>query len=177
MHLLCLLTLAYLLVLYFDVQSTLIPVMMIILGAGLVLCQGYWHKFDYYIGSFGSQLAGYGLAMVLLALLILQVEHVDFLDGSGFVYSLIAIGVCVVGLIVSGETSGQLRLFAYTGFSLHVVYLSFVTVGTMLGTSGVFLICGLLIMGLAYLLTRMEKYMRRPSHNTSAAVTEGQSNG
>lgn len=173
MHLLAMLTLAYFLVLYFDLESSVSLMLMIVLGAILIICQGRWPAFERYSYGFGSQLAGYGLAALLLALLIFQVEHVGVFNhsmvGADAVYSLVAIAVCVFALIIAGEKSGQLRWFAYAGFSLHVLYLATVTVGTMIGTSGVFLIGGLLVMGLAYLVTRMEKYL----HGSSAKVMSG----
>lgn len=163
MHLLAALTLAYFLTLYFDIENQAILILMIALGAMLVICQGRWPAFERYSYGFGSQLAGYGLASLLIALFIFQVEHKDLFNsyeaGADAVYSLAAIAICVFALIIAGEKSGQLRWFAYVGFSLHVLYLATVTVGTMIGTSGVFLIGGLLVMGLAYLVTRMEKYL------------------
>ncbi|MDM7851692.1 DUF2157 domain-containing protein [Pseudochrobactrum kiredjianiae] len=163
MHLLAMLTLAYFLALYFDLESAVTLVLMIVLGTVLIICQGRWPAFERYSYGFGAQLAGYGLAALLLALFIFQVEHKGVFNnyeaGADAVYSLVAIAVCVFALIIAGEKSGQLRWFAYAGFSLHVLYLATVTVGTMIGTSGVFLIGGLLVMGLAYLVTRMEKYL------------------
>jgi uncharacterized membrane protein len=41
----------------------------------------------------------------------------------------------------------------------------------MLGTSGVFLLGGLMVMGLAYLVTRMEKYL----HGASVKALSGHS--
>ncbi len=163
MHLLAMLTLAYFLALYFDLESAVTLILMIVLGTLLIICQGRWPAFERYSCGFGSQLAGYGLAALLLALFIFQVEHKggvnNYEAGADAVYSLAAIAVCVFALIIAGEKSGQLRWFAYAGFSLHVLYLATVTVGTMIGTSGVFLIGGILVMGLAYLVTRMEKYL------------------
>ncbi len=163
MHLLAMLTLAYFLALYFDLESAVTLILMIVLGTLLIICQGRWPAFERYSYGFGSQLAGYGLAALLLALFIFQVEHKGVFNnyeaGADAVYSLAAIAVCVFALIIAGEKSGQLRWFAYAGFSLHVLYLATVTVGTMIGTSGVFLIGGILVMGLAYLVTRMEKYL------------------
>ncbi|MBX8800842.1 DUF2157 domain-containing protein [Ochrobactrum sp. MR28] len=163
MHLLAMLTLAYFLALYFDLESAVTLILMIVLGTLLIICQGRWPTFERYSYGFGSQLAGYGLAALLLALFIFQVEHKGVFNnyeaGADAVYSLVAIAVCVFALIIAGEKSGQLRWFAYAGFSLHVLYLATVTVGTMIGTSGVFLIGGILVMGLAYLVTRMEKYL------------------
>jgi uncharacterized membrane protein len=163
MHLLAMLTLAYFLALYFDLESAVTLILMIVLGTLLIICQGRWPAFERYSYGFGSQLAGYGLAALLLALFIFQVEHKGVFNnyeaGADAVYSLVAIAVCVFALIIAGEKSGQLRWFAYAGFSLHVLYLATVTVGTMIGTSGVFLIGGILVMGLAYLVTRMEKYL------------------
>ena len=163
MHLLSMLTLGYFLVMYFDLENPAILILMIALGAVLIVCQGRWPDFERLSYGFGSQLAGYGLASLLIALFIFQVEHKDLFNsyevGADALYSLAAIAICVFALIIAGEKSGQLRWFAYAGFSLHVLYLATVTVGTMIGTSGVFLIGGLLVMGLAYLVTRMEKYL------------------
>lgn len=178
MHLLSMLTLAYLLALYVDIENVSIPVLMIIIGAILILCQGRWPDFERFTYGFGAQLAGYGLAAMLIALFILQVEHTGLLNDNDVVgetvYSLTAITVCIFSLIIAGEKSGQLRWFAYAGFSLHVLYLATVTVGTMISTSGVFLIGGLLIMGLAYLMTRMEKYLNGPPAKGASDTGEGQ---
>ena len=175
MHLLAMLTLAYFLALYFDLESAVTLVLMIVLGTILIICQGRWPAFERYSYGFGSQLAGYGLAALLLAMFIFQVEHKGVFNnyeaGADAVYSLAAIAVCVFALIIAGEKSGQLRWFAYAGFSLHVLYLATVTVGTMIGTSGVFLIGGLLVMGLAYLVTRMEKYL----HGSAVKAVSGNS--
>ena len=173
MHLLAMLTFAYLLLLYFDLESLGIPILMIFIGAGLIVGYGRIPAFERLSYGFGSQLAGYGLAAILIALLILQVEDTGLLNEAGAGYSLAAITACVVALIVAGEKSGQLRWFAYAGFSLHVLYLATVTVGTMIGTAGVFLIGGLLIMGLAYFVTRMEKYLRGSSAISTSDTKEG----
>lgn len=173
MHLLAMLTLAYLLVYYVDQQSLAIPMLMIVIGAVLIVCQGRVPEFERLSFGFGSQLAGYGLAAILIGLLIMQVEDTGILSEDGAGYSLAAIAACVFALIIAGEKSGQLRWFAYAGFSVHVLYLATVTVGTMIGTSGVFLIGGLLIMALAYFVTRMEKYLRASSAKGTSDATEG----
>ena len=173
MHLLAMLSLAYLLAMYFDLESSAVLIAMIALGAVLIIGQGLWPAFERLSYGFGSQLAGYGLAAVLLGMFIFQVEHKGIFNnyevGADAVYSLAAIAICVFALIICGEKSGQLRWFAYAGFSLHVLYLATVTVGTMLGTSGVFLLGGLMVMGLAYLVTRMEKYL----HGASVKALSG----
>lgn len=174
MHLLAMLTLAYLLTLYFDLESLGIPMLMIFIGAALVVGYGRIPAFVRLSYGFGSQLAGYGLAAILIGLLILQIEDTGLLNETGAGYSLAAIAACVVALIIAGEKSGQLRWFAYAGFSLHVLYLATVTVGTMIGTAGVFLIGGLLIMGLAYFVTRMEKYLRASAATSASYTKEGQ---
>lgn len=174
MHLVAMLVLAYLLTLYFDITNSAVPVLMIVIGAVLVVLQGRLPEFERYSYGFGPQLAGYGLAALLLGLLILQIEQAGLLGEDGAGYSIAAIAACVFALILAGEKSGQLRWFAYAGFSAHVLYLAMVTVGTIIDTSGVFLIGGLLIMGLAYFVTRMEKYLRHAPVATSTDETEGQ---
>lgn len=78
------------------------------------------------------------------------------------VSSLVAFGAIAAALVLAGRESRGLRWIAYLGFSLQLALLYTVTVGTMLGTAGMFLLAGVALAAVAYLIMRIERRMSGP---------------
>ena len=68
----------------------------------------------------------------------------------------------IVAIILSGRDNGAVRYLAYIVFAWEILYLASETVGSIIGTSGFFLICGVLVAIAAWLVIRLE---RRFSHH------------
>ncbi|MFT4184755.1 MAG: DUF2157 domain-containing protein [Rhizobium sp.] len=67
----------------------------------------------------------------------------------------------VVAIALVGRDNGAVRYLAYVMFAGEILYLAGETVGSIIGTSGFFLICGVLVAIAAWLVIRLE---RRFSH-------------
>jgi uncharacterized membrane protein len=79
---------------------------------------------------------------------------------------LIALGVATLAIAVAaitlcGRDNGAVRYSAYLVFAAEMLYLASETIGSIIGTSGFFLISGLLVALVAWIVVRLE---RRFSH-------------
>lgn len=83
------------------------------------------------------------------------------------VSALVSFAAIAAVLVLAGRESRALRWIAYIGFSFELCLLYVATVGTMLGTAGMFLLAGVALAAVAYLIIRIERRMVGPR------VTEG----
>jgi uncharacterized membrane protein len=77
------------------------------------------------------------------------------------VLAFVTLASAVVAIILGGRDNGALRYLAYFVFACEILYLASETVGSIIGTSGFFLISGVLVAIAAWLVIRLE---RRFSH-------------
>lgn len=107
----------------------------------------------------GAAPAFYACALAVLGLVALHFEY----DAGGRLAVLAAstIAFVLLALALAGRDNGAVRYLAYTVFAGEVLYLSFVTIDSMLGTSGFFLLSGLVVAVLAFVVVRMEKLFAR----------------
>ncbi|WFU10428.1 DUF2157 domain-containing protein [Rhizobium sp. CB3090] len=78
------------------------------------------------------------------------------------VIAFVTLASAIVAIILSGRDNGAVRYLAYVVFAWEILYLASETVGSIIGTSGFFLICGVLVAIAAWLVIRLE---RRFSHH------------
>ncbi|MEF0943182.1 DUF2157 domain-containing protein [Rhizobium sp. BR 362] len=78
------------------------------------------------------------------------------------VIAFVTLASAVVAIALSGRDNGAVRYLAYVVFAWEILYLANETVGSIIGTSGFFLICGILVAIAAWLVIRLE---RRFSHH------------
>lgn len=105
----------------------------------------------------GAWPAFYGLATAYTGLAVLQVDHWSS-DWSGQTAVAAAVLVLsVAALLAVDREFSVVRRLIYTAFSAEVLYLALTTVGTLLGTSAVFLVGGLLLAAMAFAVTRIER--------------------
>ncbi|MCL6707964.1 DUF2157 domain-containing protein [Pseudomonas sp. R2.Fl] len=99
--------------------------------------------------------AFYALVLAVMGLGLLHLEY----DGpeARAVLAAAAVGLTVLTLALAGRDNGAARYLAYMLFSLEVLYLSFVTIDSMLGTSGFFLVAGVVVAMLAFIVIKLEK--------------------
>lgn len=101
--------------------------------------------------------ATYGLALTVVGLGLLSIEY-----QSGLRLALVAavsVAVSIAALVIKGRDDGVVRAMAYLIFAGDTLYLSFVTVDSMLDTSGFFLISGIIVAALAFGVSRLEKLL------------------
>jgi uncharacterized membrane protein len=91
-------------------------------------------------------------------------------DVPSFLLAAVVTLVAIVGtVLLAGRDSRGLRWVAYAGFTVEVCFIYVITMGTMLGTAGMFLASGLVLAGAAVLITRIEKRINNPVVQGAAA--------
>lgn len=94
----------------------------------------------------------------LLAAIGLGLLHLDYDQGANLaLLGLATLAFAIAGIALSGRDNGAVRYLAYLIFSAELLYLSFVTIDSILGTSAVFLMSGLVVALLAWLAFHLEK--------------------
>ena len=111
---------------------------------------------------FGEAMAGapslYALLLCAIGLLILHIE----VQGSGLVLvAVIGLALSVSALALGGRDHGGIRWLCYGMIAAIVFYLWAETIGSILGTSGFFLVAALVAGGLALAVVRVEKLLAR----------------
>lgn len=82
------------------------------------------------------------------------------IDKESFVLpSIVALAGIVVALLMAGRDSRLLRWFAYLAFAFQLCFLYVVMLGTMIDTAGFFLLAGVTLSVLAFLISRFERAM------------------
>lgn len=107
----------------------------------------------------GSAPAFYSFALALLGFTALQYEAVGLTMEVATGASTLL--VALLGIALAGAQNGAVRYLGYAAFAGELLYLAFETLGTMLGTSGFFLISGLVVACIAWLVIRIEGHMAR----------------
>jgi len=74
---------------------------------------------------------------------------------------LVTLAVAVAAISLCGRDNGAVRYLAYAVFAAEMLYLASVTIGSIIGTSGFFLMSGLLVALVAYLVIRIERRVLR----------------
>lgn len=114
------------------------------------------------IRSAGSAPAFYTFLVAMIGLFFL---HVELEHGWQFVtLALMTLGAAVLAIALQGRNNGAVRYLAYTAFAIEMLYLASVTVGSILGTSSLFLFSGLFVAAVAWIVIRLERRfaMRTP---------------
>lgn len=106
-------------------------------------------------GEAGAAPAFYTFTLAILGLVALHLET-DSLD-QNIVVSAVTLAVSVGGIAIAGRLNGAVRFLGYAVFAVEILYLAFETVGSIIGTSGFFLLSGLVVAAIAFLVVRLEK--------------------
>lgn len=89
-----------------------------------------------------------------------------------------AVAIAIVALVLRGREDGQVRFVAYVIFGGEILYLSFATIDSLLGTSGFFLMSGVIVALLAFGASRLEKRLQgRKGRAAGAAGDSGWERG
>ena len=86
------------------------------------------------------------------------------------VLALVGFAGIAAAIVFAGRESRGLRWIAYTGFSLQLAFVYTVTMGTMLGTAGLFFASGIVLGLVAFLIIRIEKRMKGTPEIEGAAA-------
>ncbi|MBX5166637.1 MULTISPECIES: DUF2157 domain-containing protein [unclassified Rhizobium] len=105
--------------------------------------------------SAGAAPAFYSFLVAAIGLLLL---HFEIEDGWRLVVlGLATLAASVLAIALHGRDNGAVRYLAYTTFAAEMLYLASVTVGSILGTSSLFLFSGLVVALVAWIVIRLER--------------------
>lgn len=136
-------------------ESHVAPALLII--AGIALFAFFYLRPDEAERTFelGNGLPVQALASVLVGIGIMQL---DFVDEPAFLFvSMLAFVAVVAALVLCGRDNAALRWLAYAAFIFQLCFIYVVTVGSMLGTAGFFVVGAAAFAGLAWLISRLER--------------------
>ncbi|QWW69297.1 DUF2157 domain-containing protein [Rhizobium sp. WYJ-E13] len=103
----------------------------------------------------GAAPAFYSFLVAIMGLFLLHMEMDE--GGRMVLLGLLTLGAAVVAIVLHGRNNGAVRYLAYGAFAAEMLYLASVTVGTILGTSSLFLFSGLVVAAVAWVVIRLEK--------------------
>jgi len=105
--------------------------------------------------SAGAAPAFYSYLVLLLGLFVLHSEFGGVADRL-FV-GVITLGAAITGIALSGKENGAVRYLGYAAFAAETLYLASETIGSIIGTSGFFLVAGLVVALVAWLVIVLER--------------------
>lgn len=157
-HGVCLLLIAWLVRIYAEWNVTGTALAIVVLGALLFAAFAQPRSPLYPAAEReGAWPAFYSLATAYTGLALLQIDNWDA-DWSGQMGVAAAVLILsIAALLVVEPGFSVVRRLIYAAFSAEVLYLALTTVGTLLGTSAVFLVGGVLLAAVAFGVTRIER--------------------
>ncbi len=156
-HLLSLTVLGYLVAIYATDDFAAMGPIVALAGIGLVVLGRMMPREIRLRAGLGDPVYVHGFLYFLVGMAMV---HAELHDDRGFIVAPVATFVGIVAaVIVAGRESPGLRRLAYAAFACELVYLYVALVGTMMDTAGFFLLVGLVLAGLAWIATRIERRM------------------
>jgi uncharacterized membrane protein len=115
--------------------------------------------------GFETELPGYGVAFVAFGLIATLIESwstgsIFDSEGRRALLTLVLVGVSIFALLDRGATDRGVRWMSYIVFAIGVIWLANDVLGSLMGTSGVFLGTGLSVLVLAFVVVRSEKRVK-----------------
>jgi uncharacterized membrane protein len=156
-HILSLTVLAYLVSIYATDDFAAMGPIVAIAGMGLVLLGRMMPAEIRSRAGLGDPVFVHGFLYFLVGMAMVHAE----LDGEPafLVAPIVTFLGIIAAVIVAGRESPGLRRLAYAAFAGELVYLYVDLIGSMMDTAGFFLLVGLVLAGLAWLATRIERRM------------------
>ncbi len=108
----------------------------------------------------GASASFYFLVIALSGFAYVQGSAMD--AASIAVLGIVILGLSIAAIALEGRDNGAVRFLAYGAFAAEILYLSYETIDSILGTSAFFLLSGLVVAVLAFVVIRLEKRFSRP---------------
>ncbi|MFC6444849.1 DUF2157 domain-containing protein [Shinella zoogloeoides] len=116
--------------------------------------------------SAGAAPAFYSYLVLLLGLLVLHAEFNGVADR--LLVGIVTLGAAIAGIALSGKENGAVRYLGYAAFAAETLYLASETIGSIIGTSGFFLIAGFVVALIAWAVIVMERRFSRTEPKVEA---------
>jgi uncharacterized membrane protein len=135
-----------------DVATLILTVIAIVLFVALTLHGSPLAKHE---RRLGASPAFYSCLVAMMGLAKYQLEANGPLSIA--LTGCLLIGFCLVAIILKGRDNTAIRYLAYAAFVADVLYLANETIGSLLGTSAFFLLSGLVVAVVAFIVVRLER--------------------
>ncbi len=116
--------------------------------------------------SAGAAPAFYSYLVLLLGLLALHSEFGGVADRMAV--GIVTLGAAIAGIALSGKQNGAVRYLGYAAFAAETLYLASETIGSIIGTSGFFLVSGLVVALIAWAVIALERRLARNATKAEA---------
>lgn len=122
---------------------------------GVVLTAAPMTQIAYLVRSAGAAPAFYSFLVSVIGFLLL---HIEIESGWRLaVLGVVTLAASVLAIVLHGRDNGAVRYLAYVTFAAEMLYLASVTIGSILGTSSLFLFSGLVVALVAWIVIRLER--------------------
>ena len=109
--------------------------------------------------SAGAAPAFYSYLVLLLGLTVLHFEFSEVADR--LLIGVVTLCAAIAGIALSGRENGAVRYLGYVVFAIETLYLASETIGSIIGTSGFFLVAGLVVALIAWAVIAVERRLSR----------------
>lgn len=154
-HLVLLSLFLFVVFLQWEDESLNVPILLALLSAGLFAFGHLRPDLARRFAALGPGLPAQALVGFLTGVGLVQVNLSD--DPEFLIASIAAFAGIVAALLLAGRDNAVLRWLAYAAFIFQLGFVYVVMLGTMLGTAGFFVLGGLALSVLAWLITRLER--------------------
>ena len=155
-HLAYLLLVAWLAFIYGEYETPATAIAIAAFGATAYLLaavpQSPLHAFA---RSAGAAPAFYSYLVLMVGLFVLHAEF-DGITHRLFL-GIVTLAAAIAGIALSGKENGAVRYLGYAIFAAETLYLASETIGSILGTSGFFLVSGLVVALIAWGVIALER--------------------
>ncbi|MBA8880773.1 DUF2157 domain-containing protein [Phyllobacterium myrsinacearum] len=162
-HFLAVLLLVFVAVVHFDLSSSGMVWLALVVGLGLFLVDALKSPMLDRVTGWSIALGAYGFLAAHLALMLFQFDDHVIGHSREVVIGFAILVLAIAGLALSGHRNLAVRWSAYGVFCVEVLYLAFETIGSLIGTAGFFLTVGVLVLLLAVFVIRMERRLQKKS--------------
>jgi uncharacterized membrane protein len=135
-----------------DAATLILTVVAIVLFVALTLNGSPLAKHE---KRLGASPAFYTCLVAMMGLAKYQLEANGPLSIA--VTGCVLIGFCLLAIVLKGRDNTAIRYLAYAAFVADVLYLANETIGSLLGTSAFFLLSGLVVAVVAFIVVRLER--------------------
>lgn len=137
-------------------------------GAALFVIVAFTEDAIDRVTGFSHAILGYSLGLSFFGFTLLQLFYgID--NSETALFGLIVLALSVGALLLKGRDHGGVRALAYTAFGTEILYLASVTIGSLIGTSAFFLMSGIIVMAIAWLMIRIEKRLKAQPREGAAS--------
>ena len=140
----------------FDTVSLFVAVIAYGVFLGLAIHGSPAHRLRQRLGG---AVTFYPLLLAALSAGFFQFAELGVLEAA--LTGIVILAGSLVALALEGKDNGLVRFLAYGVFALEVLYLSYETIDSMLGTAAFFLLAGVVVALLAFVVIRLERHFAR----------------